>query len=359
MHYDCETSCEPCGFEGPEKRLEIDFKINPNRPLGLRSLSREQINELLDLAKCSIVGSKSNDFFDSYVLSESSLFIYPFKFVIKTCGTTTLLRCISRLMEFAAELELSLELVMYSRKNFVFPQRQLYPHLNWNDEVKYLNSMFEGSSYVFGPLTESHWFLYLADYSDDAKVNEGTKELTLEIMMHDLDRNVASGFYRRDGIADDEKFPGIADLLPGSETDEFNFSPCGYSMNGLLNEAFWTIHVTPEPHCSYASFETNTQLSSYTSLISSVVEFFKPGSFTVYLFSENGQTDLEFIRQRHLDFGISGYALKNKTLSEVDGSCDVTLCNYKLINDIAIPKKAKKQPLVASQLHAMTLEDRE
>jgi len=179
-------------------------------------------------------------------------------------------------------------------------------------------------------------------------------------MMHDLDRNVASGFYRREGITDDEKFPGIADLLPGSETDEFNFNPCGYSMNGLLNEAFWTIHVTPEPHCSYASFETNTQMTSYTNLINNVVDFFKPGSFTVYLFSENGQTDMEFIRQRHLDFGISGYTLKNKTLSEVDGSCDVTLCNYKLSNAVAIPKKAKKQPNVIAQLlTSMTIEDSE
>ena len=26
---------------------------------------------------------------------------------------------------------------------------------------------------------------------------------------------------------------GIADLLPGSDIDEFVFEPCGYSMNGL------------------------------------------------------------------------------------------------------------------------------
>jgi S-adenosylmethionine decarboxylase len=277
--------------------------------------------------------------------------------MIKTCGTTTLLKCIPKLLEFANELELSVELVMYSRKNFLFPNRQMFPHLHWNDEVDYLNKMFEGSAYVFGPMTKDHWFLYLADYSNGAKVNEGSNEATLEIMMHDLDRTVAAGFYRREGISDDEKFPGIADLLPGSETDEFNFSPCGYSMNGLLDEAFWTIHVTPEPHCSYASFETNVRLPSFTKLIASVTEFFKPGSFTVYIFNENGKNDSEFLRQRHMDFEVSGYSLQHKTFSEVDGSCDVTLCNYKSVT-AAVPIKTKKPPPLPPQLlGASRLED--
>lgn len=339
--YDCDLSYEIVGFEGPEKRLEIDFKPNPNRPRGLRCLDREQITELLDLARCTIVSSTSNEYFDSYVLSESSLFIFPFKLLIKTCGTTTLLNTIPKLLEFAGILDLSIELVMYSRKNFLFPHKQMYPHLNWTDEVDFLNRIFDGTAYVLGPLSQSHWYLYLADYSEH-RGSSDSREITMEVMMHDLDRTAASKFYRREGMTDDTKFPGVADLLPGSETDEFNFTPCGYSMNGLFGEAYYTIHVTPEPHCSYASFETNVTLSSYSKLLSSVCEIFKPGSFTVTLFNENGTVHHEYCRQEDLELIIPGYTLKHRTFCELEGCIDVTLCNFKAINSAA--GKMKRMP---------------
>jgi S-adenosylmethionine decarboxylase len=58
---------------------------------------------------------------DAYVLSESSLFVWPFKMMLKTCGTTTLLRCLPRLLKYTALLGLELEWVGYSRKNYSFP----------------------------------------------------------------------------------------------------------------------------------------------------------------------------------------------------------------------------------------------
>lgn len=82
------------GFEGFEKRLEVEFSPASAAcsPRGLRNMPRAKIDELLTLAECTIVSQLSNELFDSYVLSESSLFIHPFKLVIKTCGTTALLK---------------------------------------------------------------------------------------------------------------------------------------------------------------------------------------------------------------------------------------------------------------------------
>jgi len=314
------------GFEGPEKRLEVDFKKNLDRPDGLRAINKDQWQEMLNFSSCTIISQTSNEYFDSYVLSESSLFVYPYKLMIKTCGTTTLLKIIPKLLEYAKSCELDVELVMYSRKNFLFPEAQQFPHNDWHAELDYLGNFFDGNSYVLGPLTNDHWYLYLADYSDNTV--ESSKEQTLEIMMHNLDRNAAFNFYRKEGTEDKDKFPGVAELITGQETDEFNFTPCGYSMNGLRDQVYSTIHVTPEPHCSYASFETNLSLPSYRALISSVFDIFQPGTVTLTLFSEKANP---MPGQRALDMEIPGYVLVYKTVSELGCNRDVVLCNYESV----------------------------
>ena len=130
-------------FEGPEKTLEIDFVPEtwtppsdgdaggsaslPPRRSGLRAISRATLDSLLTAAQCCILSSASNKFFDSYVLSESSLFVYPFKMLIKTCGTTTLLRMLPPLLVETRRHGMVLEWVGYMRKNFMFPPTTAVP----------------------------------------------------------------------------------------------------------------------------------------------------------------------------------------------------------------------------------------
>jgi len=85
---------------------------------------------MLNYAKCTIISHASNEYFDAYVLSESSLFVYPFKIMIKTCGTTTLLHCVPKLLEFASECGLQVEFVMFLSKELSIPSETTFNSSN-------------------------------------------------------------------------------------------------------------------------------------------------------------------------------------------------------------------------------------
>jgi len=341
----------PCsGFEGPEKRLEVHFKPintkkrnstnlnnnnsynndnntnNNNNNIGLRSISKDTWQSVLDYAKCTIISTTRNDYFDSYVLSESSLFVYTYKVVLKTCGTTTLLHSLSKMMEVAKDVDASVELVLYSRKNLSFPSKQQYPHTSFDDEVHFLNKLFDGQGHVMGAMNKDHWNLYVADCRPPSAVERSNQ--TFEVMMHDLSPEVMEQFFYKEGVTVKEttKGSGIADLLPGSIIDDYQFEPCGYSMNGLLKEWYWTIHVTPESHCSYVSFETNAPLPSFSRLMRRVVELFQPGRVTVAILADDGAPCGDLISA--FDPNLAGFVHLGNTLQTFPNNLSVLACNF-------------------------------
>jgi len=115
---------------------------------------------------------------------------------------------------------------------------------------------------------------------------ENDCDFTLEILMTDLDKEINKQFYQGQNVTAKSvtKNSGIGDLFPNAILDEFLFTPCGYSMNGLLNSGYFTIHVTPQPTCSYVSFETNIECD-YSLMLKRVVHLFKPQKFSVSLFA--------------------------------------------------------------------------
>jgi hypothetical protein len=68
--------------------------------------------------------------------------------------------------------------------------------------------------------------------------------------------------------------------------------------NGLVRCGFQgcyiTIHVTPQPECSYVSFESNVPQESYHDLIEKVLEVFNPGQFLMTIFANKVSDDFFF-----------------------------------------------------------------
>lgn len=287
------------GFEGFEKRLEISFHdpgffADPNGK-GLRALSKTQLDEILDPAQCTIVDSLSNDLVDSYVLSESSLFVYPYKVIIKTCGTTKLLLSIPAILKLAGGLSLTVCDVRYSRGSFICPGGQPFPHRSFSEEVSVLDGHFSklglaSTAYVMGSPNDSQkWHVYSAAASD--KRASSCPTYTLEMCMTGLDMDRASVFYKSNYSSADEMTveSGIRKILPQSEICDFDFEPCGYSMNAIEKDAVSTIHVTPEEGFSYASFEAvgyDFKVEDLSQMIRRVLACFEPSEFSIALHSD-------------------------------------------------------------------------
>lgn len=200
---------------------------------------------MLDLVHCKVLSIIDSEVLDAYLLSESSMFVYPHKLVLKTCGTTTLLLGLPKILEFAAleagfphtPADISKHTlaaappyrVFYSRKNYLYPDQQRGPHRSWRDEVRTLDRLFlRGSAYMIGKMNGEHWYLYITepetrltppatpehervdgqetqtrllempeqmDGLELAETGESTPDETLEILMTDLDVDNAKQFY--------------------------------------------------------------------------------------------------------------------------------------------------------------------
>ncbi|EMC93953.1 hypothetical protein BAUCODRAFT_215943 [Baudoinia panamericana UAMH 10762] len=229
-------------FEGPEKLLEVWFSASETAlpasasPHGLKVVSQDVWKGMLDLVNCKVLSVVESRNVDAYLLSESSMFVFPHKLVLKTCGTTTLLCGLPRMLEIAAleagfpHVKANLPIgipaaatphrVFYSRKNFLFPDQQLGPHRSWRDEVRYLDKMFMGgSAYMIGKMNGEHWYLYITGpgtqltppasperdfmqsktqpivYPERHLTEMENGDETLEVLMTDLDVRNARQFY--------------------------------------------------------------------------------------------------------------------------------------------------------------------
>lgn len=249
----------------------------------------------------------------------------PHRLILKTCGTTLNLLGVPRILEIArdhASLS-SVYRLFYSRKAFMFPERQLGPHRDWRAEIDYLDNIFpNGAAYTIGKVNGDHWLLYMTSPGEDS-VNGSTRpntplhrplngdvqpedssevedaapetadddndtipDYTIEILMTHLSPAACTPFMTSAQVSETETSPsahamslssslGISELFPAGVTtlDAYSFTPCGYSCNALLRwreaagtdpaksgEGYYTIHVTPESGWSYASFECNVPL---------------------------------------------------------------------------------------------------
>jgi len=303
-------------FEGPEKRLEITL-FSPQS--GIRDNHDGRWDRVVKASQAEIVSKKSTQHLDAYILSESSLFVWNDRILIITCGKTTLLNSVPKLLEIVDQKEVAL--VFYERGNFIFPQEQ---PADFEEDVAWLEQYFSGKSCRLGPVNHDHVHVF---YSSHSNVTF-KQDATLQVLMRDFDKSVINLFCKGNILTEGQinKLSGLNRIYPQMITDSHVFSPCGYSMNGILDHNYFTVHVTPQPGGSYASFETNVQESDYSGIITNVVSIFKPHRFSLLLTTGMDEECMQ-TRSTLVDV-LSNYNVTEKSFYEFDCDYSLTFLNY-------------------------------
>lgn len=268
-------------FEGSEKKIEVI--VTPEFG-SLRALGREFWKEMVACANAEILSSINNEHCDAYLLSESSLFVWDDRFLMLTCGITTLAKAVVRFInEVGAE---KIAFASYQRKN------EYLSHLQssaFTDDLTAIRALLPGDAFRIGHLDSHHHYIFTSNKPYQATADDHTSEL----LMYHI-RGVAADYLRSEhqNAAEIRRLLQLDAMLPGFVLDDFLFEPFGYSINGIRGDRYMTIHITPQENSSYVSFETNLPLEGeYRQIFSRLLGILNPGSWDEIGFNAQHHTE--------------------------------------------------------------------
>lgn len=285
-------------FEGSEKKAEII--INANRINLLTDIDNAFWTELVSCCHAQILSSIENPYCKTFVLSESSLFIWQDRFLILTCGETHLINSVEYFItHFGHEL---IEHITYQRKNEYFAQAQ--PSC-FGDDIKVLAKFIDGKAYRFGELDSHHTFIFHQANNFKAK----SSDKTYELMAYQISKQASEQLTQKHLSKEDIRhFLCLDELLPEFAIDDFVFKPYGYSMNAIKGKDYFTIHVTPQENSSYVSFESSLNLIK---LAPTILNILQPASFDLLTLNE---PNFDFLCKSHVPSAYVSNVLASKML---------------------------------------------
>jgi len=262
-------------FEGSEKKVEV---VVAGGAPSLRALGREFWADIVAQCNAAILSSISNDHCDAYLLSESSLFVWEDRFLMLTCGVTTLVNSVNTFIDRYGQHHLAS--VIFQRKN------EYQSHLqksSFADDLNVLQARLDGVAFQFGDLDGHHNYVYHLKQDYQPRPDD----VTCELLMYHI-QGEAAEYLRSEGqsAARIRSLFRFDELLPGFELDDYVFEPFGYSLNAIRGEHYVTVHVTPQEDSSYVSFETNLDLNcECPHLLSEIIAILSPQTFDIISFN--------------------------------------------------------------------------
>jgi len=312
-------------YEGVEKKLILMY--SGARNVSIRKAIKEEVwNKVVEAVDAKVLSVMRGEHADAYLLSESSLFVFDDKIYLKTCGTTRIFNSVKVIVTNLSE-EIpgkNLTRVAYSRPTYRFPDRQLKGYgRGFEKEVELLKKVtmevterswestihntgdgvtFHSSSLFLSGITQKH--MVLQERTENGDCNKGSKlndinlkpvdlqmrtrgNMCMDLAMFDMDQSKLKDFFGEVNVREKFCIGGFLPMdSPGLQIDDYNFQPCGYSLNALDGKYYWCVHVTPEAQYSYFSFETNHPSAS--EIYQKLKDFYSPERAIVLWADEKG-----------------------------------------------------------------------
>lgn len=262
-------------FEGSEKKAVLC--VDPSFG-SLRALPLSFWEHIVRLAKADILSYISNDQCDAYLLSESSLFVWDHRVVMLTCGLSTLIDSVNALIDEVTKDRLTF--ISYQRKNEYLAHLQAS---TFKDDISTLRQRVPGTACRVGHLDNHHHFLF----TSDKRCPVILPSKTFELLMYHISGAVADYLCtEQQTIADIYQLLLLDELFVGFKYDAHVFTPLGFSINGIKDNFYYTIHITPQEQSSYVSLETNVDLEQHQfDIAAALLAILKPRSWDIIGFN--------------------------------------------------------------------------
>ncbi|HIP76462.1 MAG TPA: S-adenosylmethionine decarboxylase [Psychromonas hadalis] len=248
-------------YEGAEKRLAI--KVSDTELLKLSDLFWA---ELVEQAGATILSKIENDSQKAFLLSESSLFVWRDQLLLITCGETELVKSATHFFDNVTAK--NIQSLLFQRHLAIRPKSQ---KSHFEADCKTLKTWVDGEIKTD---LENDYQGNLFTYGSENKISLKTKLLfMLNKISGAFSMQLQQGGVNKSDVFDQLK---IEIFFPEFQIDHFSFEPKGYSINGILKDDYFTLHITPEKLTAYVSFESSLDKQETDGFILHLQQIFMP-----------------------------------------------------------------------------------
>lgn len=258
----------------PEKRLELDFPM-----AGV--LNTTGWGAVIRSLECTPISRHVSPHMCSIICDRCLIVICQTRVVITAASDVPLHIAVGSLVQLMSQFGLKAHWVSYVRKNIgsgLFGEGagevgQEYGYLKHNYPT--------GHPYFLGPVDGQHHFYFVFD--NIARGGEGgvvEDDVQINLVMHDLTNEV--------GNDHDLALIDTVELFSSHDVHHAYQEGCGYQACCVLGDGFYETlrvhHLGEKGSC--ATFETNIPVRDQSKRIDSLLDAFKPKSFSVLVLSD-------------------------------------------------------------------------